>query len=176
MSLWVRLLLIGGLVAAIVAGAAGIRSHYISQGDAQGAQRIQGLWDKQKLVDSAVALERQQKANAEQLQKFRNTERITDEEALRTQRRLGRERNAAAVIDSLRGTIDRLNRRDLSAAASDPRLAGIAQEAATARELFGICSAAHKDLGAEADRLRDQVTGLHDFVATVLQPTAPEKK
>jgi hypothetical protein len=176
MSWWVRLLLIAGLVAGIVAGAAAIRSHYISQGDAQGAQRIQAKWDQQKLVDSAASLERQQQANAEQLHKYRNTERITDEEALRTQLRLGRERTAAAVIDGLRNTIDSLNGRDLSAAASDTRLAGIAQEATTARELLGSCSAAHKDLGAEADRLRDQVAGLHDFVATVCQPAAAEKK
>jgi hypothetical protein len=176
MSWWVRLLLIAGLVAGIVAGAAAIRSHYVSQGDAQGASRVQAAWDAQKRVDDAESLRIQKQANADLLQKFRNTERISDEEATRTHRRLDRERNAAAVVDGLRSTIDRLNRRDLSAAASDPRLAGIAHEATIARELFGNCSAAHKDLGAEADRLRDQVAGLHDFIATVCQPAAPEKK
>lgn len=176
MRWWVRLLLIAGLVAGIVAGAAAIRSHYISQGDAQGAQRIQSAWDAQKRVDDAESLHIQKQANADLLQKFRNTERISDEEATRAHRRLIRQRAAAVAVDGLLNTVETLNRRDPSEANSDPRVTRLVKDAATARELLGSCSAAHRDLGAEADRLRDQVAGLHDFVATVCQPAAAEKK
>lgn len=162
-----RLLIAAALVAAIVAGAGAIRAHYVAQGDAQGAQRVQSRWDAQKRVDDAAALERQQQANADLLHRFRNSERISDEEFIRAQRRLVRERSAAAVVDRVRGTIDTLNQRDLSSATGDAGATRLAQEAATARELFGSCTAAHTELGAETDRLRDQVAGLQAFVAKV---------
>ncbi|MDZ7920739.1 hypothetical protein [Rhodoferax sp.] len=162
-----RALLIAGLVAAIAAGALALRSHFVRQGDIQGAARVQALWDAQVRVDQAESLRLQQQANADLLHKFRNAERIRDEDNQRALARTARERAAATRIGSLLDTIEALNRRDMSEAAANPGAAGIAQSATTARELFGSCAAAHSGLAAEADRLRDQVSGLQDFALNV---------
>nr|WP_293595168.1 hypothetical protein [Polaromonas sp. 39-63-25] len=63
---------------------------------------------------------------------------------------------------NLRSAIETLNRRDVSAAGSDPGSVALAEGAATARELFGSCNQALLGLAAEADRLSDQVAGLQD--------------
>ena len=172
MTWWMRALLIGGLVAAIAAGAFAVRSHFVNQGDAQGAARVQAAWDAQVLVDQAESLRLQQQANADLLHKFRNAERIRDEDNQRALARAARELVAANRISSLLDTIAALDRRDLSQAAAIPGAAGIAQGATTARELFGSCAAAHTGLAAEADRLRDQVNGLQDFALNVCQKGA----
>ena len=167
MTWWMKLLLIGALVASIAGGAAAIRSHYVNQGDAQGAARVQAAWDKQKLVDDAAALVRLQQANADQLTKFRNAERITDEQTNRAQIRARRTAALGNAVDGLLHTIDTLNGRSLPAAASNAATAGLAQDATTARELLGSCAAAHRDLAKEADGLRDQVMGLQDYALHV---------
>jgi hypothetical protein len=153
---WARLALIAALLAALAAGAAAVRSHLIGVGEAC----TQARWDQQKAVDLAETLRLERERSAEQLIKFRNAERISDDQ---DKRAAARERLIVAgnaVADRLRNTIDTLNRGDLSAAGSDAGAIALAQGAATARELFGSCNRAFLGLAAEADRLRDQVAGL----------------
>lgn len=168
----VRLALIAAVLAALAAGAAAVRSHLIGVGEA----RTQARWDAQKAVDQAETLRLERLAQAEQLIKFRNAERISDEQAKLEAARLRRIAAGDAVADRLRSTIERLNRRDVSAAAGDPRSVALAEGAATARELFGSCNQAFLGLAAEADRLRDQVAGLQDdamFVCRAAAQTNP---
>lgn len=167
---WMRLALIAAVLAALAAGAAAVRSHLIGVGEA----RTQAQWDKQKAVDQAETLRLARLANAEQLIKFRNAERISDEQARLEAARLRRIAAGDAVADRLRGTIDALNRRDMSAAGSDAGAAALAQGAATARELFGSCTERYRGLAENADRLRDQVAGLLAdamFVCRAAPPT-----
>lgn len=159
---WLRLALIAAVVAALVAAGAAVRSHFVSQGDVQGAARVQSRWDAQKLVDQAEGLRLQQEADAEQLRKFRNSERNAYEQAQRDAATARRSAAATAAVVSLRSTIDTLNQRDLSAASGDASAAALAGHAATARELLGSCSEKHRELATAADGLRDQVTGLLD--------------
>ncbi|HQS39224.1 MAG TPA: hypothetical protein PKX42_03265 [Polaromonas sp.] len=146
------------MLAALAAGAAAVRSHLIGVGEA----RTQARWDKQKAIDQAETLRLERERSADQLIKFRNAERISDEQAKRESLREKRIRAGDAVADQLRSAIDTLNRRDVSTAGSDPGSIALAQGAATARELFGSCNQAFLGLAAEADRLRDQVAGLQD--------------
>lgn len=157
---WGRLLLIAAALAALGWGANALVSHFIGIGDQRGASRVQAAWNEQKAVDQQKTLELERERSAEQLLKFRNAERIADEQAHRDAVRDGRIAAGNAVADSLRSTIERLDRRDLSEAGGDSRSIALAQSAATARELFGSCNQAQLDLAAEADRLRDQVAGL----------------
>lgn len=168
---WLRLALIGALLAALAAGGAAIRSHFIGVGEA----RMQSRWNAQKAVDQAETLRLEQERSAEQLLKFKNAERITDEQQKLEDTRLRRIAAGDAVVDRLRNTIDTLNRRDLSTAGGDPRAVALAEEAATARQLFGSCSESYRRLAADADGLRDQVSGLQDFALNVCQAGAPGK-
>ena len=71
----------------------------------------------------------------------------------------------------LRAEVARLNSRPDPYPPGDAGLAACAGEARTARELFGESSSAYQELAAEADGLRDQVTGLQDFARTVCRAT-----
>ena len=159
---WPLYLLYVGLAAAVLLGIRAIRASDVNKGDAQGAARVQTQWNAQKAVDQAKTLELERERNADQLLKFRNAERISDDQAKREAAREQRITAGNALADRLRNTIDRLNRRDLSEAGSDPRSIALAKGAATARELFGSCTQSYRGLGAEADRLRNQVAGLLD--------------
>ena len=155
---WIRLALIAAVLAALTAGAAAVRSHLIGVGE----QRVQALWDAQSAADLAETLRLARLAHADQLIKFRNAERISDDQAKREAARSRRDAARDLAIDGMRNTIDALNQRDVSTAGSDPRAIALAEGAATARELFGSCNQAFLGLAAEADRLRDQVAGLQD--------------
>ena len=61
----------------------------------------------------------------------------------------------------------RLKARPNPYTAGDTGLAACAGEAATARELFGDSAEAYVELAAEADQLRDQVSGLQQFATDV---------
>ncbi|WP_293602114.1 hypothetical protein [Polaromonas sp. 35-63-35] len=74
-----RLAIIAAVLAALAAGAAAVRSHLIGVGEA----RTQARWDKQKAIDQAETLRLERERSADQLIKFRNAERISDEQAKR---------------------------------------------------------------------------------------------
>lgn len=164
---WIKAAVLGLIVAAVMAGAMAVRSHLIGIGEARGAARVQKAWDEQKALDQETSLRLQREANAEQLAKFRNTERINDEQALRAQSRARRAAATGAAADGLLRAVEALNGRGVPASASDAAVAGLAQEAATARELLGSCTTAHRELAEQADGLRDQVMGLQDYAQRV---------
>lgn len=153
---WLRAAIFAALASLLLAAGLAVRSHLVGVGEA----RTQARWDAQKAVDQVETLRLERERSADQLTKFRNAERISDEQAKRESLREKRIRAGDAVADQLRSAIDTLNRRDVSAAGSDAGAVALAQSAATARELFGSCNQAQLGLAAEADRLRDQVAGL----------------
>ena len=155
-----RLIAMGLLVCAAIVGVKAWESHLIGKGDARGAARVQADWDTQENARNAATA----RDNAT---KFRNAERTTHEDAKREAARRVRDAAAADAVRSLRAEVDRLNSRPDPYPAGDAGLAACADEARTARELFGESSGAYQELAAEADGLRDQVTGLQDFAHTV---------
>lgn len=156
----IRLIALALLLVSAVWGVLGWRSHLLATGDTAGAARVQAAWDAQEAERSAATA----RNNAT---KFRNAERTAYEDAQREALRLARAAAAAAAMRSLRGEIARLNARPDPYPAGDAGIAACAGEAATARELLGESSGAYQELAAEADGLRDQVTGLQSFARDV---------
>lgn len=167
---WIRIALIVGACLAIAAGGAAVRSHLIGVGEA----RVQAKWDKQKQADADQALVLAQAAARDQAVRDRNAERTADEDHRREQARLDHLAAAERTARGLRDAIAKLDADDLSAAAADPRVAAIAQRAATARGLLGECSDRRLDLAGKAQRLRDQVAGLRDFALTTCRAGAAD--
>ena len=155
-----RLIAIGLLVCAAIVGVKAWESHLIGKGDARGAARVQADWHTQENARNAATA----RDNAT---KFRNAERTAHEDAQREAARRARDAAAAAAVRGLRAEVARLNSRPDPYPAGDAGLVACAGEARTARELFGESAGAYQELAAEADGLRDQVTGLQDFARNV---------
>ena len=160
----VRLIAYGVLVCAAIVGVKAWESDLVTKGDVRGSARVQAAWDAQENARNAATA----RDNAA---KFRNAERTAHEDAQREAARRARDAAAAAAVRSLRAEVARLNSRPDPYPAGDAGLAACAGEARTARELFGESSSAYQELAAEADGLRDQVTGLQDFARTVCRAT-----
>lgn len=95
-------------------------------------------------------------------------ERIANEDQRKQDELARRISSAERAAVGLRDEIERLNRRPTP---SDPGASAFAHEAAVARELLGSCSAEYQTVARDADGLRVQLTGLQDYVATVLKIT-----
>ena len=156
----VRLIVLGVLICAAILGVKAWESRLISKGDARGAARVQAAWDAQENARNAATA----RDNAA---KFRNAERLAHEDAQREAARRARDAAAIAAVRSLHSEIARLNSRPDPYPAGDAGLVACAGEARTARELFGESAGAYQELAAEADGLRDQVTGLLSFARHV---------
>ncbi|GKT18676.1 DUF2514 domain-containing protein [Acidovorax sp. SUPP2522] len=155
------------LTLAVVLGVRAWNAHLLQQGDSQGSARVQSAWDKQEADRSAATA----RDNAT---KFRNSERVANEDAKREAARLVRDAAAAAAVRGLHHEISRLNKRTDPYPAGDAGIAACTRDAATARELFGHSAQAYSDLAAAADGLRDQVTGLQDFARSVCRAPITE--
>ena len=153
---WIRLAFYAAVVAAVIGAAAAVRSHFIQEGEAI----VQKKWNDQKEVDKDLRLQREAEARQEENVKRLNSERIADEQASREADRERRLALSNAAVDSMRNTIDRLNARDLSQASGNTSATAIAEGAATARKLLGICTDQYRGLAERAQRLSDQVAGL----------------
>ena len=160
MSLSLRSILVAVAIAAAIAGVKFWQSHLVSKGDAQGAARVQHAWDTQENA-------RNEATARDNATKFRNAERTAHEDAQREAARRFRDAAAAAAVRGLRAEVARLNSRPNPYPAGDAGLAACASEARTARELLGESTGAYQELAAEADGLRDQVTGLQSFARNV---------
>lgn len=159
------------VTALLALGVRGWNAHLIAQGDERGAARVLAEWDAWMAKNAAIA--ERQRADAERTARAKETAKQQEAERI-ARDQAQREASRRAAVDSLNarnrsllGSIAALNARlaDLSGAATDPRLAAVAREAATARELLGSCSVRYAAVAADADGLRDQVNGLLDFVA-----------
>ena len=155
-----RLIAWGLAACALIVGAKALQSHWVAQGDRQGAARVQTAWDAQETL-------RNEATARDNATKFRNAERTAHEDAQREVARRARDAAAAAAVRGLRAEIARLNSRPDPYPAGDTGIASCTREARTARELLGECGVAHQSLAAEADGLRDQVAGLQDFAINV---------
>lgn len=161
-----RLIAAGLLIVAAIVALKLWQSHLIATGDAQGAARVQAAWDTQEHERNAATA----RDNAV---RFRNAERTAHEDAQREAARRVRDAAAVAAVRSLHDEIARLNSAPDPYRAGDAGLAACAGEARTARELFGESAGAYQELAAEADGLRDQVSGLQDFVRRVCRAPTP---
>ena len=155
-----RLAITLALALVAVLGLDTYRAHLMAKGDSQGAARVQAAWDKQEADRSAATAQ-------DNATKNRNAERVAHEDAQREAARLARDAAAATAVRGLRAEVARLNSRPDPYPAGDAGLAACAGEARTARELFGESAGAYQELAAEADGLRDQVTGLQSFARHV---------
>ena len=155
-----RLIAMGVLICAAIVGVKAWESHLVTKGDVRGSARVQAAWDAQEHA-------RNDATASDNVTKFRNAERTAHEDAKREAARRARDAAAVAAVRSLHTEIARLNSRPDPYPAGDAGLVACAGEARTARELFGESAGAYQELAAEADGLRDQVTGLQSFARHV---------
>ena len=155
-----RYLLVLAVMVASYWGFGLYQDHLISQGDAQGAGRVQQAWNTQEHLRSQVTA-------AGNTLRQRHAEKVAHEQTQREAASKAAADSAAASLRSLRTELARLKARPNPYPAGDSGLAACAVEAATARELFGDSAEAYVDLAAEADQLRDQVTGLQQFATDI---------
>ena len=159
-------------------------AHLIAKGDAQGAGRVQTEWNtaeaKRLAAEATARMEAAQKRTvaeaAERSQeqaKQIEAERIAHEQAQREQA----QRNALAAADSrnrsLHTTIAQLNAdaaARLSSTGAQSCTSADFDAATTARTALGECSSRYTALGGVADKLSGQVSGLQDYVRTVIKP------
>lgn len=173
------------IVIATLAAVLGLRAwngHLVTQGDAQGAARVQHAWDQaeeqRKAAESAASAKAALKRAADETAarvaeqaKQKETERIAHEQAQREQASRTALDTATARNRSLLTTIAQLNANAAAAKLSDtgPQscTASDIDGATAARTALGECSSRYTALGGVADRLSGQVTGLQDYVRSV---------
>lgn len=166
---WLRLALWAAVGAAVIATVAAVRSHWIGVGEA----RVQTRWDAQQRVDLDETLTLERERNADQLIRFKNAERNTDEQARLEALRAQRDRATAAERDGLLSTIAALNGRAVPGTCDAACVAALTREATVARELLGRCAARYTSVAFGADELRDQVIGLQTDATTVCRTPIP---
>lgn len=159
------------VVAAAVIGLDHWSKSLVAQGDQQGAERVQAAWGAAERERALQLVADQEKARRDEAEKQRTSEEIAREQARREADLQARLDRSTAARRSLLDTIEDLNDRnaELSAAAEDARIAGLAGEARVARELLGQCAGRYEAVAAAADGLRDQVTGLQAYAVQVCQ-------
>lgn len=186
MSTTSRFLIVVVVLLGVFMGIKTWNAHLIAQGDAQGAQRVQTLWDTAEARRKADEKEAALRAMAQQAQaqahvraqeqaKQQEAERIAREQAQREQQLQGALAAATARNRSLHTTIAQLNANAaaaMSSAAAPTRCSTELDAATTARNALGACSSRYTDLAGVADRLAVQVTGLQDHVQML--STTPE--
>ena len=158
---WQARVALAAVTAALcIGGVFAWRQRLIAQGDAQGAGRVQQAWDAETYQRNLATGQ----ANAV---RQRAAEKVADEHAQRQAQTAVAIAAARTTERSLRAEIQRLNRRPQPYAADESGLAACTREATTARQLLGACSQRYTVLAADADGLRIQLLGLHQWVARV---------
>lgn len=162
------------VLAGVVIGVDHWSKSLIAKGDAQGAERVQAAWGDAERKRALQLVADQEQARRDEAEKQRKSEEIAHEQAQREAALQLRVARSTAAHRGLLDTIADLNARnaELSEAAGDARLAGVAREAALARELLGQCSSRRREVAAAAEGLRDQVTGLQAWATTVCKAGA----
>lgn len=159
-------------------------AHLIAQGDAQGSARVRTEWntaDTKRQADEAKARMQaaQKRALAEVAErdleqaKQKEAERIAHEQVQREQAQNSALAAAESRNRSLHTSIAQLNANAaarLSSPGPQSCTAADIDAATTARTALGECSNRYTALGGIADRLSGQVTGLQDYVRSVIQP------
>ncbi|MBK1614963.1 hypothetical protein CKO44_15955 [Rubrivivax gelatinosus] len=166
------------VLAGVVIGVGHWSASLIAKGDAQGAERVQAAWGDAERQRALQLVEDQEKARRDEAEQRRNSEEIAHAQAQREADLQARLDRSAAARRGLLDTIAAIDARnaELSKAAGDPRLAGIAEEARVARELLGRCAGRYGAVAAAADALRDQVISLQAFATTVCKAGAHDDR
>jgi hypothetical protein len=181
MSTTSRLLAVVVMLLGVVMGFKTWNAHLIARGDAQGAQRVQTLWDTAEARRNADEKEAALRAMAQQAQaqaqvraqeqaKQQEAERIAREQAQREQQLQGALAAATASNRSLHTAISQLNANAAAAMSSTAAPTSCSTEldaATTARNALGACSSRYTDVAGVADQLAIQVTGLQDHLLSV---------
>lgn len=115
-----------------------------------------------QVAENTRIAESEARAKEQAMQK--EAERVANEQAQKQEVLNRRIAATESVAGSLRDQILRLNS---GTAPADPESAALFEQARTARELLGSCADRYKNVARAADELRDQVTGLQDFVGSV---------
>lgn len=149
------------LIAVIVALVAGY-----GFGNKAGADRIRVQWSAERQAVADQRAKEEQAARAEEKRRAEQAQVVLEDQARREALARDRAVRAERTVVGLRDEVARLNARP---APSDTKAAGFAHEARVARELLGACTKEYGSLAAAADSLRDQVTGLQQWVSHVTQ-------
>ena len=179
-----RILIAVVLTLGAVAGVRLWNAHLIAQGDAQGAGRVQTEWntaEAKRLADDATARMEAAKKRAlaeaaertQEQAKQQEAERIAHEQAQREQAQITALAVAESRNRSLHTTIAQLNAdaaARLSRTGPQSCTASDIDAATTARTALGECSSRYTALGGVADKLSGQVSGLQDYVKSVIKP------
>jgi len=117
---------------------------------------------EQQVAQAAQAAEAAARRREQEMQRYADA--IARDAAKRHQVLAARAAATDRMAGELRDDIDRLNagRRP-----EDPAAARFADDARAARELLGACVDRYRVVAVSADGLRDQVTGLQDYVRSV---------
>lgn len=149
------------LIAVIVALVAGY-----GLGQKAGADRIQAKWNAERQLIASQVAANEKAARAQEKRRAEQAQAVLEDQARREALARDRASRAERTVVGLRDEVARLNARP---APSDTKAAGFAHEARVARELLGACTKEYGSLAAAADGLRDQVTGLQQWVSHVTQ-------
>lgn len=181
MSTTSRSLLLVLVLLGVVMGFKTWNAHLVAQGDAQGALRVQTLWDtaeaRRKADEKEAALramtqqaQAQAQVRAQEQAKQQEAERIAREQAQREQQLQGALAAATTSNRSLHTTIAQLNANAAAAMSSTAAPSSCSTEldaATTARNALGACSSRYTAVAGVADQLAIQVTGLQDHLLSV---------
>lgn len=96
-----------------------------------------------------------------------NADRIANEQAKKEGELAARAARAESVAHGLRDDIARLNAGQTPA---DPATAAIVSQARTARKLLGACADEYRRMAEDADRGRDQIIGLQNWIKSIEAP------
>ena len=135
-------------------------------GQKAGADRIQAKWNAERQLIASQVAANEKAARSEEKRRADEAQAVLEDQIRREAVSRDRAVRAERAVVGLRDEVARLNSR---AAPGDAQAAGFAHEARVARELLGSCAKEYGSLAATADGLRDQVTGLQQWVSHVTQ-------
>lgn len=131
-----------------------------------GANSVRAEWSAERQAQADRVVENERAARAEENRRAEEAQRILVESAQAESALVARAARAERTVGGLRDEIARLNARPAPAGA---QAASFSDEARVARELLGACAKEYRDLAADADGLRNQVTGLQQWVGHVVE-------
>lgn len=131
-----------------------------------GADSVQAKWDAERQVQTERMVQEERAARAVENRRAEEAQRILVEAAEAESALVARAARAERTVGSLRDEIARLNARP---APASPEATAFAHEAGIARELLGACAEEYRGLAVDADGLRNQVTGLQQWVGHVFE-------
>jgi hypothetical protein len=163
--MWKIFDLVPGIVWAVVCASLLLLSGvtYVRMVHAQGEVSKLQVKIERTNAANAIALQKLERVAREREQQLQTqVERITNESNEKAKVLSRRVADGDAAVLRLRNDLKRL--ADARPAPTDSGSAVVAREASTVGELLGACATEYRNVAQSADELRDQVTGLHDYI------------